>query len=327
MVHRFNPVFVTPGIREDILGIPFIASFSSFMDETTELADLVLPDHSDLERWDLQSSYPTTGGMVVSLTQPVIEPQFDTRQTADVLLSLARELGGEAAAALPYESAKEIVGKGAADFAAHSGRASADSAWSDITERGMAEAVEEFRAAAGEAAKNQLGAAILSGLKGLKNSAEDDPDYPLTAIIYEQSSFGDGSFANLPALQELPDTMTSAVWGTWVGINPRTAASLDLSDGDLVEVQTRIGAVRLPALLYPGIRPDVVAIPFGQGHSAYGRYANHRGANPATLFPASQGGSYLEATSRARVVKAGGKGELIRFGTDLQEQMEKKSWR
>jgi anaerobic selenocysteine-containing dehydrogenase len=327
MVHRFNPVFVTPGVREDILRIPFIVSFSSFMDETTQLADLVLPDHSNLERWDLQSSYPTVGGMVVSLTQPVIEPQFNTRQTADVLLALARELGAEAAAAVPYESAKEIVEKGAADFAAHSARADADSAWSELTERGVAEEIEEFRPSAGDAAKNQLGAAILSGLKGIKNSVEEDPDYPLTAIIYEQSSFGDGSFANLPALQELPDTMTSSLWGSWVEINPRTAASLGVNDGDLVDVQTRIGAVRLPALLYPGIRPDVIAIPFGQGHSAYGRYANHRGANPASLFPPSQGGPYLESTSRAKVLKAGVNGELIRFGTDLQQQMEKKPWR
>src|SRR6185503_10000079 len=166
MVHRFDPVFVTPGIREDILRIPFIASFSSFQDETTDLADLVLPDHTDLEGWDLQSSYPATGGMVVSLTQPVIEPQFNTRQTADVLLALARELGGEVAGALPFESAKEIVEKGAADFAAHSARADADAAWSELTERGVAEATEELRPSAGDAAKNQLGAAILNGLKG-----------------------------------------------------------------------------------------------------------------------------------------------------------------
>jgi len=327
MVHAFNPVFVTPGIREDILRIPFIASFSSFIDETTELADLVLPDHSDLERWDLKSTYPTTGGMVVSLTQPVIEPQFNTRQTADVLLALARELGGETAAALPYESAKEIVEKGAADFGAHSGRADVDTAWSELIERGMAEAVEEFRASAGDAAKNQLGAAILNGLKGMKSAHEEDPDYPLTAIIYEQSSFGDGSFANVPALQELPDPMTSAMWGSWVEINPKTASSMGISDGNIVDVQTPNGSVRLPALLYPGIRPDVLAIPFGQGHSGYGRYAKGRGSNAASLFAPSDGGATLGATSRARLLKTNSSAELIRFGTDLQELMEEKPWR
>ncbi|HSB10652.1 MAG TPA: molybdopterin-dependent oxidoreductase [Blastocatellia bacterium] len=322
MIHRFNPVFATPAIREEILTIPFIASFSTFMDETTELADLVLPDHSDLERWDLKSSYPTSGGMVVSVTQPVIELQCNTRQTADVLLALARDLGGEAAAALPYESAEEIVKKGAADFAAHWGQPDAETAWSELAERGFAAAVEEFRANT-YATKDQLNTTLLSGLQ-LKAALEEDPDYPLTALIYEQLWQGDGSFANLPALQELPDPMTSAMWGAWVEINPQTAQSLGLKDGDLVDVQTRTGAVRLPALLYPGIRPNVVAIPFGQGHLAYGRYANQRGANPASLFPPSQSGPHLESTSRARVVKAAGRGELTRFGTELQEQMEKR---
>jgi len=88
---------------------------------------------------------------------------------------------------------------------------------------------------------------------------EEDPDYPLTAIIYEQSSFGDGSFANVPALQELPDPMTSVMWGSWVEINPKTASSLGISDGNIVDVQTPTGSVRLPALLYPGIRPDLLA--------------------------------------------------------------------
>ena len=63
------------------------------------------------------------------------------------------------------------------------------------------------------------------------------------------------------------------MWGSWVEINPRTAASLGIADGDLVEVQHANGSVRVPAVLYPAIRPDVIAMPFGQGHTTYGRYA------------------------------------------------------
>ena len=35
---------------------------------------------------------------------------------------------------------------------------------------------------------------------------------------------------------------------------------------------------------YPAIRPDTIAMPFGQGHTAYGRYAQARGANLASLL-------------------------------------------
>ena len=77
----------------------------------------------------------------------------------------------------------------------------------------------------------------------------------------------------------------------------------------------------MPAILYPAIRPDVIAIPFGQGHTGYGRYATNRGANPAVLNPGLQG------PVSATVSKVEGKAELIRFGTALQEQMENKPWR
>ena len=47
-------MFTTPPawrVREAFGKIPYIVSFSSFLDETTALADLILPDHSFLESW------------------------------------------------------------------------------------------------------------------------------------------------------------------------------------------------------------------------------------------------------------------------------------
>src|SRR5688572_19207656 len=49
-----NPVFTTPGawkVRDALLKVPYIASFGSFLDETSALSDLILPDHSFLESW------------------------------------------------------------------------------------------------------------------------------------------------------------------------------------------------------------------------------------------------------------------------------------
>ncbi len=49
-----NPVFDAPKawkVREALAAIPFIASFGSFLDDTSVLADLILPDHSFLESW------------------------------------------------------------------------------------------------------------------------------------------------------------------------------------------------------------------------------------------------------------------------------------
>ncbi len=78
--------------------------------------------------------------------------------------------------------------------------------------------------------------------------------------------------------------MTTTVWDSWVEINPATAAGLGISQGDLVEVASPQGALRLPAVIYPGIRPDMVAIPMGQGQTGGGRYAKGRGVNPLALL-------------------------------------------
>ncbi|HWP41900.1 MAG TPA: molybdopterin dinucleotide binding domain-containing protein, partial [Blastocatellia bacterium] len=145
--------------------------------------------------------------------------------------------------------------------------------------------------------------------------------YPLVLLAYEHGALGSGREANLPLLQELPDPMTSVMWGSWVEINPKTAASLGIADGDLVEVQTAHGSVRAPAVCYPAIRPDCIAMPTGQGHTAFGRFARGRGANAALLDPYSLS-DHAPVTIRARVSKVSARAKLARFGTSLPEHLE-----
>ena len=245
-------------------------------------------------------------------------------QTADVLLAVARSLGGEVARALDFESSKDIVEKSALSLVKEAGSESRDGLWSQLTERGVVVAKSSASGAkpkaVGQLKEISLNRLVLESLLE-KPVGEPNAEYPLNLIVYEHPALGDGSVANLPSIQELPDPMTSVMWGSWVEINPKTAASLGIAGGDLVEITTLSGSLRVPAVAYPAIRPDVIAMPFGQGHTQFGRYATNRGANPAVLTLDFQG------TVRARVSKVAGKANLIRFGTDLQDLMEKKPWR
>ena len=66
-----NPVFDAPKawkVRESLAAIPFIASFGSFIDDTSAHADLILPDHSFLESW--VDSAPESGSMDAVTTSP-----------------------------------------------------------------------------------------------------------------------------------------------------------------------------------------------------------------------------------------------------------------
>lgn len=94
-----------PGEWRDALNkIPFVVSFSPFLDDTTSLADVVLPDLLPYERWQdapTPMSYPHAAW---GLVQPLVESQEEGMHTGDVLLGLARSLGGTVQESLPYDS-------------------------------------------------------------------------------------------------------------------------------------------------------------------------------------------------------------------------------
>jgi molybdopterin-containing oxidoreductase family iron-sulfur binding subunit len=96
-------------------------------------------------------------------------------------------------------------------------------------------------------------------------------------------------------------------WKTWVEINPVTAKRMSISDGDWVWVESPRGKVRVKARLYKGAMPDVVNIPFGQGHSSGGRWSKGLGQNPYRLIgddldPIT--GYPTHGTTRVKIYKA-----------------------
>ena len=77
----------------------------------------------------------------------------------------------------------------------------------------------------------------------------------------------------------MPEPVTQLVWDSWAEIHPDTARKLDVAKDDILELKTEHGAIEAPALIASTVRPGVIAVPLGQGHRAYGRYARDVGAN------------------------------------------------
>jgi len=111
--------------------------------------------------------------------------------------------------------------------------------------------------------------------------------------------------ANKPWLQELPDPTTTVMWNTWVEMNPETGRELGIENDEVIEIISEAGSVKAPVYLYPAIRPDVIAMPYGQGHTAYGRFAQGRGANPADILGQhfNEAGDLAFAGMRVKVKK------------------------
>ncbi len=228
-----------------------------------------------------------------------MKPIHDTRATADVIIAVAGKLTSPVA--LPWKTAEEL---------AKSGEQTGDNR---STAHSPGAAPREATAASRQAA-----AWTEPQFDGAVN------EYPMHFLPYASPAFGDGSTAHLPWLQELPDPMTSAMWSSWIEINPRTAEKMGIGDGDLVDVTSSQGTVRVPAVLYPGIAPDIVAMPVGQGHEQFTRYATRRGANAITLVAAvtaQETGALAWAATRVKIARAGdADGSLILFAGEKSEK-------
>ncbi|MBW2066396.1 MAG: molybdopterin-dependent oxidoreductase [Deltaproteobacteria bacterium] len=107
-----NPIHDTPGCKTLLSAmkrIPYIVSFSPFRDESSYMADLVVPDHTFLEKtndvfWPSGLQYPLYG-----LARPAVGPLYDTRNTGDVILALAGMMGEAVARPFPWKNFEEFL--------------------------------------------------------------------------------------------------------------------------------------------------------------------------------------------------------------------------
>ncbi|HEU5321751.1 MAG TPA: 4Fe-4S dicluster domain-containing protein, partial [Methylomirabilota bacterium] len=107
-------------------------------------------------------------------------------------------------------------------------------------------------------------------------------------------------------------------------IHPAAAAAWGVVAGDVVVVASATGSVRAPVWVTPTVRPDVIAVPTGQGHTALGRYARDRSFNAFTLLPATPneyGGRTFVV--RAQVAKTGEHRRLATTENNPRAQGEK----
>ncbi|TKJ29889.1 MAG: hypothetical protein CEE40_06815 [Chloroflexi bacterium B3_Chlor] len=321
-----NPLFSSPQpglFHEAFEKVPFIVSFSPFLDDSTTYADLILPDHTYLERLQDVVPPPGLGYPVVGLGQPVVAPLYDTRHTGDVLLEIVQALGEPVAQSFPWRNFAELVQyrisglwrseKGditATEFEFFWEEFSRRSVWSDPSYRfGDWERVlntpsgkfeffsqtlrdELARVANGDLERllDELGVQARGDEVYLPHyeppeTVGNQPEYPFFLNTYKLMAHAEGRGANSPHLQEMLGLHVNRKWDSWVEINPGVARALGIADDDWVWVESPIGEkIKVRAALYPGARPDVVCIPFELGHRAYGRWSENRGVNPNWLI-------------------------------------------
>jgi anaerobic selenocysteine-containing dehydrogenase len=272
-----NPAYSLPdteAVKKAFDKIPFVVSFSSYMDETTELADMVLPNHVFLERYE---DVPAAAGFpkpIIGLTQPAIEPLYNTQHTGDVVIQLAKALGHTIGAAFPWDDYVTCLEETLGD---KWDALVEDGYWVDDEFSGMdwADAFETDSAKF-EFSNNEIN--MLAGYSPLKPEG-DEILYPLALVPYDTMRLAGGYVGSPPFLiKALEDTILQGN-DVLVELNPETAKQLGLAQGRTVNLTTLKGSARVKVHLSNGIMPGLVALPRGLGHTAYDRFLAGRGVN------------------------------------------------
>ncbi len=297
-----NPYYTmanTKAVKQAFDKIPFIVSFSSHMDETAQSADLILPNHTYLERYEDVPPVSGSTNPIIGLAQPVVKPQFNTKHVGDTIIHIAKALKGNIQAAFPWDSFETCLKK------------TLGHRWKTLSEKGFY-AVSNYLTTA-------LRGTYTASLKKIELAAmirhHEDPiapagnkkTYPLTLIPADSIRLASGSIGNPPfAIKTVSDTVLKGN-DIFIEMNPQTAEKMNFSEGQSVKLSTPIGSAMVNVHLFDGIRPDIIAMPRGLGHTAYDDYLANKGVNFNQLIGSvADSASGLDAAwgIRAKLTKA-----------------------
>jgi anaerobic selenocysteine-containing dehydrogenase len=316
-----NPAHTLPDggtFKAALERIPFIVSFSPFRDESSLMADLILPDHVYLEKtdevvWPVGLQYPFYG-----LTQPVLKPLYQTRTTGDVLIQAAKMTGGAVADSFPWKSYEEVLKKRALSLfevgggltrhdpskpvwkalaggsAPGSDFSSPEELWKKLKDGGYwfrpshRFGVHEglFNTPSGklEFCSDKIETASKEKLE----PSEKHGMHALVMVPYGLINLATGWAPSPPYLYKtLFDTQVRKK-ASFADINPQTAAEHTLNQGDLVTIESSAGSVEARVNLFEGAMPGVVYIPLGFGHTGFSDFHQNKGANPNAIVAGSK---------------------------------------
>ncbi|MGD8990861.1 MAG: molybdopterin-dependent oxidoreductase [Desulfobacterales bacterium] len=273
-----NPAYSLPdtvAVAKAFKKIPMVVSFSSYLDETSALADMILPNHMFLERNQDVAGASGFPKPIISLAQPAVEPRYNTRHVGDVVIQLAKELGHTIGAAFEWNDYDSCLAETLSDR------------WDGLLENGYwvddafssTQWVDAFETDSTKFEFTNADIRTLAAYEPIK--AEGDvAGYPLLLVPYDSMRLnGDGQPGAPPfMIKALEDTILKGN-DVLVEINPATAEQLGLSEGRPATLATPRGSAQVKIRLTQGIMPGVIAIPRGLGHTADNRFLAGKGVN------------------------------------------------
>lgn len=281
--------------KKSLTKVPYVIAVADKKNEMYKAAKAVIPVANWLESWgDIE---PQTG--VYTLMQPTIQKIYKSRQIEESLLVWKNGKNNAANNYYDYLKANSASLLGGTSFnkALYNGIvASANATTLSYAGGNAAQAVTE-----------------------LGNFKASD----LELVLYTKTSIGDGTQANNPWLQELPDPLTRMSWDNYLTISPKDAERLGIEndlnarmqlDGSIVNLTVNgVTIENVSVFIQPGQADGSVGLALGYGKKNSGATAD-TGVNAYPLFD----GSNL-AVSNVKIEKTGESHEFA--GIQLQNTL------
>jgi anaerobic selenocysteine-containing dehydrogenase len=253
IVYNSNPVAVAPESTKVVRGFAredlFTVVLEHFMTDTADYADYVLPATTQLEHWDVHSSYGHTD---VLLNRPSIAPRGEARSNAHIFRDLARHMGMAGDAFTEDDAALCRTAFGDAvsfDLLLQQGYAPLP-----VPEAPFADGRFPTPSGKCEFFSARLAAMGQDGLPDYLPNYEPsgaDPRYPLAMISPPARNFLNSTFVNVTSLRSIEGEPL-------VEIHATDAASRSIADGDVVKVFNARGTHTCVAKVSERARPGVV---------------------------------------------------------------------
>jgi len=283
LVYDCNPVYSYADgkkLAASIAKVPVSISFNSSLDETTEQCKYVIPSHHWLESWG--DAEPVSGQY--SLIQPLINPLFKTRSFQTSLMNWT---GGSNGAVVAIKTVVDSSSKIVTPVIAANGndyetyvknfwttKLGGSEMWNKALQDGIVESAITMAAGTYNGAKLAEAASKAMNVKSGN----------IEVVLYQKVSVGNGSQANNPWLQELPDPVSKVTWDNYAMVSPdlaKTLLGIDVEKNQrqadayevtpekpTVKVTVNGKAIELPVLILPGLNNATVAVALGYGRSS-----------------------------------------------------------
>lgn len=308
LTYNCNPVYTAPAslkFADAYKKVTTKVSFSQVLDETSQMADFVCPDHNYLESWG--DANPKAGHF--SLQQPTINPIFKapryegTRQFQDTLLAWAGVKSSFYNYLQAYWQNHIFPQQGKyLDFA---------SFWAHTLHDGVLKVNLAKETPAVVMAKDSTGMPIMSGVAAAIAEVLDTnkvpevkptpvkeavvvtetlptPDYNKAAssatslkggafelAVYEKIGLGNGNQSNNPWLMELPDPISKVTWDNYITMCPEDVKALGMNEmlrqdivGSIATLSVNGATVNVPVLPQPGQAKGTIGLALGYGRNA-----------------------------------------------------------